>query len=45
MGWTLAAATAEMVGESMLAQQREGHRGRTFSFAANQKMEAILGKA
>lgn len=45
LGWTLAAATAEMVGESMLAQQREGHRGRTFSFAANKKMEAILGRA
>jgi D-amino-acid dehydrogenase len=35
LGWTLSAATAEMVAESVLQQQEEGHRGRTFTFSSN----------
>jgi len=46
LGWTLAAATAEMVAEGMLRQQEEGHRGRTFTFASNESVfAAALGKA
>lgn len=46
LGWTLSAATAEMVAEGVLAQNEEGHRGRTFTFPCNQNhLAAALGKA
>jgi len=46
LGWTLSAATAEMVAEGIVRQQEEGHRGRTFTFASNESVfAAALGKA
>lgn len=46
LGWTLSAATAEMVAEVVAAQQTEGHRGRTFTFSCNHNsLFAALGKA
>ena len=46
LGWTLSAATAEMVAEGVVAQNEEGHRGRTFTFPCNQNhLAAALGRA
>jgi len=46
LGWTLAAATAELVAESVTVQQQEGHTGRTFTFDCNRNtLAAALGKA
>jgi len=35
LGWTLSAATAEMVGDACAATREEGHRGQVFTFAVN----------
>jgi len=43
LGWTLSAATAEMVAEAVLAQERAGHKGRFFSFASNADSGAQKG--
>ena len=47
LGWTLSAATAEMVADKVLEQQEAGHFGRTFTFACNENkvLAAALGKA
>tara|TARA_B110001452_G_scaffold218785_2_gene190616 strand:+ start:2041 stop:2259 length:219 start_codon:yes stop_codon:yes gene_type:complete len=47
LGWTLSAATAEMVADKVLEQQESGHFGRTFTFACNENkvLAAALGKA
>lgn len=45
LGWTLAAATAEMVAESVMLQEAQGHSGRTFTFGCNKNtFAAALGK-
>jgi D-amino-acid dehydrogenase len=40
LGWTLSAATAELVAEEALMQDRKGYTGKTFAFSCNEKMFA-----
>jgi len=42
LGWTLSAATAEMVAEVCLEQAVQGHRGRTFNFSSNRLSGSVF---
>ena len=43
LGWTLSAATAEVVAETVMDQERQGHTGPLYTFGCNKHAFAALG--
>jgi len=43
LGWTLSAATAEVVAETVVAQEAQGHAGPVYMHACNEKAWAAMG--